>query len=649
MERSAKLATTISGRVVPVRRGGRPPRPIVAATRLATLRQAAPAAPAPAEAQAIPAADGSFVITLPPSLPGLEAVVVFTVSPLYLCAVFGGKQLPAGWPTAGQLLSAGPQPLDARLAPAAELAVQPAVEHEPYTEMVAMRDGVRLATEIFLPDAAGPWPAVVVRTPYYRLRFQDLAAMLLAHGYAVVVQDMRGRFDSGGEDRPFAGCGWGGQPDGYDTVEWVARQPWCNGRVATVGASAMGITQYLLAPTAPPHLICQVIAVGAPSLYHYALYPGGLFRKEQIEEWLRANGFAPDNFALYRAHYRYNELYAAYDAQQPERVAAVQVPALHLGGWFDTFQQGTLDGFWARQHCGGPGARGKQWLVMGPWPHALGGRQAGEITWPENAAWDPWEATVRFLDYWLRGQDKGLGREPPVRYYCMGAVGEPGAPGNEWRTASDWPPPAQPQAWYLHPAGLLWPQPPTTSTGHETLHHDPYDPVPTRGGFNLYLPAGPYDQRPVEQRSDVLAWTSPPLSQPLAVVGRVRARLWVSSNCPDTDFIVKLCDVYPDGRSLLITSGGLRLRFRHGFDREVLLEPGRIYGIEVDLWSTAYVFNRGHCLRVDIQASDFPHFDVNPGTGEPLHAHTYAQPALNRVYLSAPYPSHVLLPLLEQP
>lgn len=635
----------LRGTITSARSGKAAPRMPIAAARLTTLQAADPTAPAPAELLTISQADGTFDFEIDPSTPGLDRVVVFTTSPLYRCAAFGARALGPGVPSVADLLKSEPEAVDVRRDATIELVAEPVVEHEPLTEMVPMTDGVRLATEIFLPDGEGPWPAVLVRTPYGRFNYHDHAAVLCSNGYACVVQDSRGRFDSEGEGLAFVGDGWSGPRDGYDTVEWIARQPWCNGKVATVGGSAMGITQYLLAVTAPPHLVCQVIVVGAPSLYHHAVYPGGLYRKEQVDEWLRANGFPEENAQLIREHYMLDEWQDQFDATTPHRVASITVPALHIGGWFDTFQQGTLDGFTLRQHAGGDGARGNQRLIMGPWPHGIGGRQAGELTWPENAVMDLWAETLRFLDFWMRGEDDGITSEPPVRYYVMGSTADVTAAGNVWRFADDWPPPSEPVPAYLHAGGKLLAEPPHVDEGRAIIQHDPYDPVPSAGGFNLSIASGPWDQSKVEQRTDVLVWTSPPLSEPLEVVGRVRAHLWLSSNCFDADIIVKLCDVYPDGRSILVTYGGLRLRFRNGFDHEELLDLGQVYEVEIDMWSTAYAFNTGHRVRIDIQSSDFPHFDVNPGTGEPVHQHTFALPAQNIIYLSDRCPSHVVLPV----
>lgn len=641
----AQSQLRISGRVVNSRTGRAPAQLPLAAVRLATLHAASPEAPAPVEWGAFSEDDGTFAIELI-GAGADDRIVVFTASPLYTCAT-AGAVLPPGWPTTGALLDASPQALHPCTQASVTLNVEPLVAVEPRTEMVAMADGTRLATEIFLPAAeGGPWPAVLARTPYGRFWLHDLAAAFLARGYAFVAQDMRGRFDSEGEAIAFADCGWAGHRDGYTTVEWVASQPWCDGRVATVGASALGITQYLLAPTAPPHLVCQVVAVGAPSLYHHAVYPGGLFAKADIEEWLRNNAWPEENLALMRAHYTYDEWWQRYDAATEDKAAAVRVPCLHIGGWFDIFQQGTIDAFLSCQHRGGEGARGRQRLIMGPWTHGIGGTSAGQLTWPDNAALDVGAEALAFIDDWMRRQAETASYQPAVRYYLMGSTAEPDAPGNVWRQADDWPPPSQQKPLYLAPDGRLSSKPPDEPAAL-TIRHDPFDPVPTVGGFNLVLPAGPMDQSLIEQRSDVLVFTSPPLAEPVEVVGRVWACLFVSSDCPDTDVIVKLCDVYPDGRSFLIACGGLRLRFRNGFDHEELLEPGEVYEVHIDMWSTAYVFNSGHCIRADVQCSHFPRYDVNPGTGEPVGQHTFYQAAINRFHLSADRPSRIVLPVVS--
>ena len=524
------------------------------------------------------------------------------------------------------------------------LGCQSGAQTPPRTEMVPMRDGVRLATDIHLPKGNGPWPVVLMRTPYGKgPRGAELAGVV-RQGVAVVIQDLRGRFDSEGEASVFLTDGWGTLQDGYDTVEWVAAQPWCNGKVGMVGASAMGITQYLAAGAAPPHLVCCDVAVATSSLYHYAAYPGGAFGQALVGDWLRQNGFPDSVLQLVRAHPSYDAVWQA--ANLAEVAPQVTVPMCHLGGWYDVFQQGTIDAFTLLQHEGGEGARSNQRLVIGPWGHD--GKPAGELRLPPNASEHPRDpARVEWFAYWLLGRPSDvMERTPAVQYYIMGACGEEGAPGNEWRSADDWPVPAEPTPYYCHPGGSLSTALPRADGPPFRYAYDPRKPVPTRGGCNLTIASGSMDQRELEDRHDVLVFTTEPLTVPLEVTGRLTARLWVSSSAPDTDFAAKLTDVYPDGRSMLVCDGLRRARYRDSYSEPRLMEPGEVYEVAVDLWSTSIVFNAGHRIRLAISSSNAPRFEPNPNTaGGPTSDQT-PQVAENTLYVDAEHPSHVVLPMV---
>jgi putative CocE/NonD family hydrolase len=283
---------------------------------------------------------------------------------------------------------------------------------------------------------------------------------------------------------------------------------------------------------------------------------------------------------------------------------------------------------------------------MGPWTHGVLRRAAGELTYPENAAAPPNRVhdLWRWFDRWLLGRDNGIDREAAVTYYVMGDITTPGAPGNTWRMSDRWPVPARTTRYYLTADRGLSPDAPH---GGQPLsyRYDPKDPVPTVGGPHLTLPPGPREQRQVESRPDVLVFTSEPLREPLEVVGRVRARIWASSDAPDTDFAVKLCDVYPDGRSFNVVEGILRARFRESLSREALMKPGRVYPFDVDLWSTAIIFNTGHRLRVQVASSNAPGYDPNPNTGEPFRASTATRVATNTIHVDRERPSYLALPV----
>ena len=513
-------------------------------------------------------------------------------------------------------------------------------------QMVPMRDGTRLATDVYLPGTAkGPSPAILIRTPYGKNGFERQAVPTCRRGYALVVQDMRGRFDSEGNDAlVFHNDGWGERRDGHDTIDWIAKQTWCDGSVATYGASAMGITQNMLAPGAPEALKAQYVVVAFSNMYMQSAYQGGVFRKALVEGWLEGNKFDRQNLQTVIAHPKYDRLWAELN---PEAEAhRVNAPGVFRGGWYDIFIQGTINSFLTIHNRGEEGARGKCRLVVGPWAHG----EFEELKYPANARRPPKAADAfRFFDHSLKGIDNGAADDKPVHYYVMGDPTDPGAPGNFWRSVESWPPPANPTKVYFHADGGLRFAVPSAAGAKLTYKYDPGDPVPTVGGQNLNLPKGPMDQRKVESRPDVLLFTSDTLTEPLEITGRVRAQLYISSDCPDTDFTVKLTDVYPDGRSMLLTDGILRARFRDSFEREALLEPGKVYELTVDLWSTSIIFNRGHKIRVAVSSSNFPRFDPNPNTGQPLRADDQTRVAANTLHLSKRHPSHIVMPVYSGP
>lgn len=516
------------------------------------------------------------------------------------------------------------------------------------TYRLRMRDGTHLATDVYLPTTSPPYPVLVVRTPYDKRALKAVGEDGARRGYAMVIQDTRGRYDSEGANLPFEGDGWWeNRHDGEDTLQWVARQPWCNGKIGTLGGSALGINQILLAGTGTPYLIAQHITVATPNL-HASLFPGGVLKKALVERWLEQTRHAPEALTHWTRHPEYNTFWRTRDASL--RYSKVRAPAVHIGGYYDIFAQGTLDAFVGYQTQSAPTARGKQKLLMGPWDHGVLRTKVGDVHFP-NADKPPctFHDAWRWFDHTLKGEPNGVEKEPPVVYYVMGALGEPDAPGNEWRTAQQWPPlSTRPTPLYLHADGGAGFSPPTQE-GFRSYTYDPSDPVPTLGGRELNIPAGIKDQRPIESRADVLVFTTEPLKEPLEVIGRVKAVLWVSSDAPDTDFLVRLCDVYPDGRSYNIVEGVLRARYHRSLSRATLLQPNKVYRLEIDLWSTAIVFNRGHRLRVHITSSSVPGYDPNPNTGAPFRANTQTRIAQNRVYLSKRYPSHLILPCPSPP
>lgn len=507
--------------------------------------------------------------------------------------------------------------------------------------VVVTSDEVRLATDLYLPSGSGPFPVILARTPYNRESAASLGRDGSRRGFAVVVQDTRGRFGSTGDNLPFHRDG----PDGAETLRWIRRQPWCNGKVGTWGGSAGAITQFQLAGMRDQPIDAQFLVVGAPNLQE-VVYTGGIFRKALVEDWIRVTRFASNALSIWESHPTYDAYWKTRDASLAYR--DIHAAAVHLGGWWDIFAQPTLDAFQGYQTRGGSGARHRQKLVMGPWAHAVLRETSGQLTFPhgKNPPGDT-EDSWRWFEHTLKGVDNGADQDPAVRYYVVGDVSVPGSPGNEWRESSVWPPPGEvPTRFYFHPDKSLANTPPPTDVAEPLsyLYH-PTNPVPTVGGIQLTLPAGPMDQRNVEARDDVLVFSTPILREPLEVTGRVRARLWIASDAPDTDFFVRLCDVYPDGRSFNLCEGMIRARFRSGVEREEFLEPGRPTRLDIDVWSTSVVFAPGHRIRVHVTSSCAPGFDPNPNTGAPFRSNAEVRPARNRLFTDARRPSHLVLPI----
>jgi predicted acyl esterase len=514
--------------------------------------------------------------------------------------------------------------------------------------MVPMRDGLSLHTNVYAPADTSdlPLPVVLMRTPYNA----DLIDFLIFYlfdatdlrRYIVVAQDTRGRFHSEGIDSVFLDDGWrDGKWDGYDTIEWIAAQSWCDGKVGMTGISAAAITQYLAAGAQPPHLTCAVPVVGAWDLYNHIVLPGGEYREYDIDHWLagQASSYMKDYFL---GHPNKDDAWDFVDVST--RRESIDVPMLHVGGWYDIFSKGTVQAFCDLQYHGAPGALGNQKLKMGPWTHAAGTAQAGQITYPSNASVNLEALAWEWMDYWLKGEQNGAG-DPAVEYYLMGPV-ESGVWWNEWREAAAWPVPCDTTPYYLADEGALSLAPPAADS--LSYAYDPRNPVSTEGGNNLLLPKGPYNQPDdVWMRQDVLTFATEPLAQDVQIVGDVSARLYVSSDRYDTDFTAKLVDIYPDGTRMLICDGILMARHRNGLDREDLLVPGEISEMTVELGPTAYVFPQDHRIALAVSSSNYPRFRANPNVPEPVGQETDSLVATNTVYLGPTHPSAVFLPVVE--
>ncbi|MCA9759551.1 MAG: CocE/NonD family hydrolase [Candidatus Eisenbacteria bacterium] len=514
------------------------------------------------------------------------------------------------------------------------------------TVQIPMGDGTLLNTEIWYPQGgSGPWPVILSRTPYNAsgsLPFE----LLVSLGFVAIGQDIRGFYGSGGSFEMFRSNGWGpNHQDGKETLDWIVAQPWCDGHVGTFGASAPGITQNLLMGSVPNGLSCTHVTVGTGDLYEQLVFPGGTLKEADIVGWLNGIGY-PQLVDSLEAHAVGDEWWDWLDVTA--RASVIETPSYSITGWYDLMIQGSLDLFEALQYGGGPGALGNQKLIVGPWSHGVGVMPVGELTYPNS---DPALAeaivggALDWFNFWEKGANNGIMSKPPVAYYVMGDPDMPGAPGNEWRASSVWPPASSSISYYLGSGGGL--SNTELDPGTQSFVFDPADPVPTLGGNNLVLQLGPYDQRPVESRSDVLLFETPPLTSALEVVGQVEVVLYASSDRLDTDFTAKLTDVYPDGRSMLVCDGVLRARFRNGFRTEELLTPGEVERYVIDLGSTALVFAPGHKIRLAVSSSNSPRFAVNPNHGGPFGSDDPPLIATNTVQLGGAYPSALVLPVVD--
>lgn len=506
------------------------------------------------------------------------------------------------------------------------------------TSMVAMRDEIELATDVYLPAGDGPWPCVLSRTPYGKNGNRGTARRFVEAGFAFVSQDCRGRFKSAGKYDPFKLD----HLDGYDTVEWIAKQTWANGKVGMLGGSAVGITTNLAATQAPPHLVCGYVVVAPNSARRNTVFMGGVYRKEMNDGWLTAMNakFAIDETMRNPPNSEFWNWREISDFH-----SRMQIPMCNVGGWFDIFSQGGIDNFVGLQSNGAGLAAGNQKLIMGPFAH---GQLGGRLKFRDgDRGLFGVDHQIRWFNRWLKDEDNGIDREPPVRYYMMGDTEDESAPGNEWRDADAWPPASRPTSYFLH-ADATVSDKPSNESGELAYEYDPKNTVRTIGGANLILGGkGPMDQRKITDRNDYLRFQTDILTQPLEVAGRVSVDLYVSTDAPDTDFTAKLVDVYPDGYEALIADGIIRTRYREGIDKEVMMEPDKVVHVRVDLWSTAIIFNKGHRLAVHVSSSNNPRFDPNPNTGHAMRADDATRVAKNKIHFGSQHPSRILLPVIS--
>jgi uncharacterized protein len=514
-------------------------------------------------------------------------------------------------------------------------------------EFAAMRDGVKLAANVFVPEGKGPWPVVLTRTPYLKdgPTTGGSARKYIAAGYVYVVQDVRGKGHSQGEYRPFVDD----RSDGYDTVEWAAKQPWSNGKVGMTGASALGITANLAASATPPSLKAAYVIVAPHSRFNEVTFMGGVLKDADTIGWMTRQG-AGDQVPELAKRVVWDERWA--EVEYHTHLDQVKIPMYNVGGWYDIFNIGNLKNFAYLQNKGAKGARGNQKLSMSPIGH---GPLSGDLAYPGGGdlrapTGDGADQELRWFDYWLKGIDNGIMKEPPVRYYRMAAARKDRAsPRNEVRKADNWPIKNSATRYYLQDGLSLSTQAPKAMQANQSYKFDPTNPVKTFGGANLTFERGPMDQRAVGERQDYLRFSTAPLTDEVAITGPVSAELWVATDGPDTDFIVKLVDVYPDGYEALVLDAPVRARYRNGRmkDRDVkMMTPGKPAKVTIDLWATSLLFEKGHRIALHVTSSNSPRFEVNDNNGTAPGEKANPRVATNTVYFDKKHPSAVILPVV---
>ena len=565
---------------------------------------------------------------------------------------------------------------------------------------VPMRDGVELAADIWLPSGVDRAPILLTRTPYSRTIMSQMTPPtdLVAAGFGVIIQDCRGRFDSDGE--------WtyvhSEVDDGYDTVEWAAAQPWSNGRVGMFGGSYMGVTQWTAAIKRPPHLVAIAPECCSADYWVASFDSGGAFRLSLRIGWtasvvasmaatwgiddpklrellkattaLRAAVIAAEPNAVEAArlnakslmedvykmrplrgnplwHGRATWLDEIFDHERRDdsnwrrinpssHYDAIDLPALHIGGWYDIFLEGTLATYMGmRRQAPTERARENQRLIIGPWAHWTPMTSVvGDVDFGPDAVLNVNRERINWFNRWLGecpSQDPA-----PVRLFVMGA--------NVWRDEQEWPlARTQYTPWHLREGGRLGPDAPTEREAPDHFTYDPRDPVPTFGGKLLGSGevAGPFDQRPNEDRADVLVYTSAPLERPLELTGPVKLELWAATDVPDTDFTAILIDVHPDGLARNICEGAVRARHT---ETPMPLVAGATYRFTIDLVATSIVLPAGHRLRLHVSSSSFPEWEPNPNNGAPLGESSDAdvRVAQQTIFHDAARPSRVILPVI---
>lgn len=565
---------------------------------------------------------------------------------------------------------------------------------------IRMRDGTTTRADVYRPEKVGKYPVLLQRTPYDKT-FTAFAYLGLRpfravdRGYAVVIQDVRGRWASEGEFDPLRNE----MNDGYDTVKWCSSQPWSSGKVGMYGASYVGAVQWLAAASGVPSLKAIAPFVTASNYYNEWYYRNGALQLSFVEAWcfdsfaateLLRRGRKKEAEKILEVADALDELVfnyipvkklpylkgssdffydwishpsqdAYWEKINLERYhARINIPALNIGGWYDIFQQGTINNYLGMKKRGRTKLSRQQKLVMGPWMHwgraPWMNKLVGELDFGHHASWEGVDMegyVLRWYDHWLKGEENGVEKERPVRIFVMGE--------NVWRDEKEWPLARTRYRRYfmrgggsansVEGDGRLSEKPPNDEPSDRFVY-DPMNPVPTKGGLlccnHTFNPGGPYDQSEIESRMDVLVYSTPRLERNTEVTGPVVVKLFASSMAVDTDFTAKLVDVWPCGAAMLLTDGIIRARYRETLGKPKPIEPGRVYGYTIDLWSVSNVFKKGHAIRLEVSSSNFPRFDRNMNTGRPVAEEKTPSVAIQRILHDRSHPSHVVLPLIPR-
>ena len=534
--------------------------------------------------------------------------------------------------------------------------------------MIPMRDGKRLSAYVYFPKSDRPeqkWPAI------FEQRYADItstgsrknAAKFAEGGFVIALVNYRGTHESEGVYRGYRALQWGELRDGYDVCEWLAAQPWCTGKIGTYGGSQAGYAQNYLAVTQPPHLVAQYMTDTGLSLFHEGYRIGGATKPQRFIKGGSVARDPKDNDALlaeWDAHPDYDDYWRAEDASL--HFDKMNLSCFTIGSWFDFMCQGSVWSFQGRDKKGGEKSRGNQQLILGPWLH--GGypksNKIGDLVFPENAQFDVYAHMTKWFNHFLKGEDNGVEKEAPVRYYVMGAVGEKDAPGNVWREAKDWPPKTESTSLFLRGDGELNYGLRTMYGGNmrQTAFYGTTEAKSTSYASNPLKPMSlPYtgfpgakDARSFEEQAEVRTWTTAPLTEPVEWTGEVTAEVWVSSTAKDTDFILRVSDVYPDGRSILLMDYPQRARYRDRFDKQHLLTPGEPAKLAWHIGFTSIIFNKGHRIRVTIASTGAPFYEPNNQTGgkQTVDWMKTTQPAINTIWHDSAHPSRIIAPVLRE-